>query len=317
MLSKRKPIAELTRNPATAQPLRRRLEYVTAAREFASRELGLPDNKSYRSYAELKRRYVVWNVFAAPEFSVQAHRWCFPIVGCIDYRGYFHERSAERYARHMRRLGYDATVGGVAAYSTLGHFADPVLSTMLTWSDAQLAGTVFHELAHQLLYVSGDSAFNEAFATTVEEVGIARWLERQHHQDALQKWLISRQREQRFVALLLEARERLELLYQRRIPVARMRELKQQEFGRLKYSYMQVKEKEWGGYSGYDAWFDRALNNADLIPIATYYACVPGFNRLLLEHHGSLPDFYAAARRLARLSKHERDAQLCGTDAEK
>ena len=315
LMSKRKPIAVLTRSTATPEPLRRRLEYVAAVREFASRELGLPDNKSYRSYADLKRRYVVWNVFAAPEFSVQAHRWCFPIVGCIDYRGYFRERAAERYARHMRARGYDATVGGVAAYSTLGHFADPVLNTMLSWSDAQLAGTVFHELAHQLLYVPGDSAFNEAFATAVEEAGIARWLERQHHHDDLQRWLMSRQREQRFIALLLEARERLKLLYQRRIPIDQMRELKQQEFGRLKYSYLEVKRSEWNGYAGYDSWFDRALNNADLIPIATYYACVPGFNRLLAAQEGNLTGFYAAAQRLAHLSKRERDAQLCGAGA--
>src|SRR4051812_10885006 len=176
IVSKRQPIAEVIRDPATSEKLKARLEYVAAARDFASRELGLPDNESYRSYADLGRPYVVWNVFAAPEFSVEPRQWCFPIAGCVVYRGYFSEAAAQRYARKLRRRGDDVAVGGVAAYSTLGHFKDPVLSTMLGWSDAQLAATLFHELAHQVVYVPGDSQFNESFATVVEEAGLERWL---------------------------------------------------------------------------------------------------------------------------------------------
>src|SRR6185295_11481548 len=157
--SKREPIAEVLADSTTPPKLRTRLEYVAAARDFASVELGLPDNASYRSYADVGRPYVVWNVFATAEFSVEPKRWCFPIAGCVVYRGYFSEAGAENYARRLRFRGNDVEVGGVAAYSTLGHFRDPLLNTMMSWSDAQIAATLFHELAHQLVYVPGDSAF--------------------------------------------------------------------------------------------------------------------------------------------------------------
>lgn len=310
----RQPIERIAQNPATPEKTRARLTYVMQAREFASRELGLPDNKSYRSYADLHRPFVVWNVFAAPEFSVKPHRWCFPIVGCVNYRGYFSERAAQRYARRLRSRNLDATVGGVAAYSTLGHFADPVLNTMLGWSDAELAGTVFHELAHQLIYIPGDSAFNEAFATAVEDAGVARWLG-QERQTELRAWITAHEREQDFITLLLATRERVKALYHEPISIEVMRARKQQEFGRLKYEYAQLKAQRWNGFAGYDHWFDRALNNADLVPIATYYACVPGFRRLLDEQHGDFRGFYAVVEQLAKRPKPERDAQLCTASA--
>ena len=203
--SKREPISAVLKDPATPETLRTRLEYVAAARDFASRELGLPDNASYRSYADVGRPYVVWNVFATAEFSVEPRRWCFPISGCVVYRGYFNEARAQRYARRMRGQGADATVGGVAAYSTLGHFEDPVLNTMMGWSDAQLAATLFHELAHQVVYVPGDSEFNEAFATAVEEAGLERWLSVNGKSQELQAWRIQRRRGQEFIQLLLDA----------------------------------------------------------------------------------------------------------------
>ncbi len=173
LMSRREPIARVIERPATPPALRAQLEEVTAIRDFASRELGLPDNGSYRSYADVGRPYVVWNVVAAPEFSVDARQWCFPIVGCVAYRGYFIERRARSFAAALRRQGFDVSVGGVAAYSTLGHFDDPILNTMVGWDDVELAAIVFHELTHQLLYVSGDASFNEALATTVEEEGCA------------------------------------------------------------------------------------------------------------------------------------------------
>src|SRR5688572_5727939 len=242
--SKREPIAEVIADAATPPQLRARLEYVAAARDFASRELGLPDNESYRSYADLGRPYVVWNVFAAPEFSVEPRRWCFPIAGCVVYRGYFNEEAAQRYARKLRRRGDDAAVGGVAAYSTLGHFKDPVLNTMMGWSDAQLAGTLFHELAHQVVYVPGDSEFNEAFATVVEEAGLQRWLAARGRTEDLAAWHEQRQRHARFIELLLQTRERLEELYRSGVPVAEMRDRKQYEFGVLKLRYSELR-KHW------------------------------------------------------------------------
>lgn len=307
--SKREPISEVLNNPATPEKVRTRLEYVAAARDFASRELGLPNNESYRSYADIGRPYVVWNVFATAEFSVEPRRWCFPIAGCVVYRGYFNEARAQRYARGLRVQGDDAAVGGVAAYSTLGHFKDPVLNTMMGWSDAQLAATLFHELAHQVVYVPGDSEFNEAFATAVEEVGLERWLSANGKSKELELWRIQRQRGEEFIQLLLDARERLRGLYESGIPAAAMRERKQQEFGRLKFEYTQLKAR-WKGYAGYDQWFDRALNNANLVSAATYHGCLPGFVRLLNSVNGELPRFYEEVAKLAKQGEEVR-RQLC------
>ena len=311
--SKHEPIAQVLADPATPPQLRNRLEYVAAARDFASRELGLPDNDSYRSYADLGRPYVVWNVFAAPEFSVEPRRWCFPIVGCVVYRGYFSEDAAERYARKLRRRGDDVAVGGVAAYSTLGHFKDPVLNTMLGWSDAQLAGTLFHELAHQVVYVPGDSEFNESFATVVEEAGLERWLAARQRGQELVVWREQRERQSEFISLLLKARSKLRDLYQSALPDQEKRSRKQYEFGELKLDYAHLKQEQWNGYSGYDRWFDRTLSNAHLVSAATYYGCVPGLQRVLGEVGGDLPRFYEEAKRLARMEKDARALAVCGT----
>lgn len=312
IVAKRQPITKVIANPATSPQLRTRLEYVAAARDFASKELGLPDNASYRSYADVGRPFVVWNVFATDEFSVQPRRWCFPIAGCVVYRGYFSESSAQRYARGLRMRGADAAVGGVAAYSTLGHFKDPILNTMMGWSDAQLAATVFHELAHQVAYVPGDSEFNEAFATLVEETGLERWLQHDGRAQELASWSRQRQRNQDFIQLLLAARERLRDLYASKLPVAEMRSRKQAEFGRLKFEYSQLRAR-WNGYSGYDRWFEGALGNAHLISAATYHGCGPGFQRMLDAVNGELPRFYAAVKELAARPAEARK-EMCGVE---
>lgn len=309
--SKREPIADVLADSATPPQLRSRLEYVAAARDFASRELGLPDNESYRSYADLGRPYVVWNVFAAPEFSVEPRHWCFPIAGCVVYRGYFKEDAAQRYARKLRRRGDDVAVGGVSAYSTLGHFKDPVLSTMLGWSDAQLAGTLFHELAHQVVYVPGDSEFNESFATVVEEAGLERWLAARQRGQELVAWREQRERQGEFIALLLAARDKLRALYESALPTEEKRSRKQYQFGELKLDYVRLKQ-QWHGYSGYDRWFERTLTNAHLVSAATYYGCVPGLQRVLSEAGGDLPRFYEEAKRLARMDKAARELAVCG-----
>jgi predicted aminopeptidase len=310
IVSRREPISTVLADGRTPPKLRSRLEYVAAARDFASRELGLPDNDSYRSYADLGRPYVVWNVFATHEFSVEPRRWCFPIAGCVVYRGYFDEQDAQQYARRLRLNGNDTAVGGVAAYSTLGHFKDPVLSTMLGWSDAQLAATLFHELAHQVVYVPGDSEFNEAFATVVEETGIERWLAAQDRPQDLAAWRVQRKRGAEFIALLLRTREQLKELYASGLPVDRMRDLKQYRFGQMKLEYEALKRR-WEGYPGYDAWFGRTLNNAHLVSAATYYGCLPALQRRLAEVGGDLPRFYEVARELAKLDRSVRAVTLC------
>lgn len=297
VMSRREPIQALIGRPDTPDPLRSRLQYVMEARQFAVTELGLPDNESYRTYADLRRSFVVWNVFATPEFSVEPRRWCFPIAGCVVYRGYFNENAARRYARRLRTNGYDASVEGVAAYSTLGHFADPVLNTMLKWSDAQLAATLFHELAHQVIYVAGDSEFNEAFATVVEEEGVRRWLEQRGKSSDLIRWREQRARATELSSLLLDTRERLRALYASKLPRDEMRHRKHQLFGELKFRYWQLKRK-WNGYSGYDHFFDRALNNSNLVSVATYRGCLPQLRRELAAVDKNLPRFYERLRNL-------------------
>lgn len=311
VMARRQPVEAVLRDPQTPPQLRTRLAEVSAARDFASQSLGLPDNGSYRQYADIGRNYVVWNVFATPPFSVEPRRWCFPVAGCVVYRGYFAERRAQAYAGRLRRRGDDVAVGGVTAYSTLGHFADPILSTMLPYSDAQLAGTIFHELAHQLIYIQDDSAFNEAFASTVEEVGVMRWLERSGRQRDLEAWQRQRRRAEDFSRLLLGARDQLRGLYAQALPPVDMNHRKQQILGRLKFSYERQRD-EWGGYPGYDAWFARTLTNADLVATATYRRCIPGFKRILAASGDDLAEFYRRVRELARETPAARQRLLCG-----
>jgi predicted aminopeptidase len=206
--------------------------------------------------------------------------------------------------------GDDTAVGGVAAYSTLGHFKDPVLNTMMAWSDAQLAATLFHELAHQVAYVAGDSEFNEAFATVVEETGVERWLVSRGRAPDLQAWRLQRARGSQFIALLLRTRDRLKALYSSGLSPEEMRERKQSAFGELKLEYAQLRNR-WGGYGGYDHFFARTLNNAHLVSAATYYGCVPGLQRLLQQSGGDLPRFYERVRELTRADAQTRENAVC------
>jgi predicted aminopeptidase len=309
LMSKRRPIAEVVRDPATPPALRAQLEMVNSIRNFAVQQLDLPDNGSYRSYADVGRPYVVWNVVAAPEFSVEPREWCFPIVGCVAYRGYFSEHRARAFAATLRDSGFDVSVGGVAAYSTLGHFDDPVLNTMMGWSDVELAGIIFHELTHQLLYVAGDAPFNEALATTVEEEGVRRWLESRGRAAELAAHLAEERQVLEVVELLRRTRSELNVLYGSGLAPAAMRERKRAAFAALHAAYDRMKIG-WGPHPPFAAWFDGDLNNAQLASIGTYYDCVPGFERVLALA-GDLPAFYRRVRALAALSPELRDAAVC------
>jgi predicted aminopeptidase len=312
LMSKREPISGVIDKPGTPAALRAQLKSVTAIRRFASQELGLPDNGSYKKYADIGRPYVVWNVVAAPEFSVEPKRWCFPIVGCVAYRGYFVESRARRFAAGLHAKGFDVVVGGVAAYSTLGHFDDPILSSMVNWDDVELAAIIFHELTHQLLYVPNDASFNEALATTVEEEGVRRWLEAQGRSKDLSDHLLEHARYLEVIALMTETRNGLRKLYDSGLPPPLMRERKREAFDALRESYAALKV-QWGGRGPFDAWFAQDINNAHLASIATYFACVPGFQRELQAVNGNLPDFYRRVRELAKLEQRERDILVCGT----
>ena len=312
VLHQRVPIQRLLADPHTPPELRARLTQVQAAREFAARELGLPDNKSYRSYADIGRPYVVWNVVAAPEFSVEPKRWCFPIAGCVAYRGYFREQRARDFAASLAVRGFDVAIGGVPAYSTLGRFADPVLSSMLRYDDDDLAATIFHELAHQLLYVRDDSEFNEAFATTVEDVGLERWLAHQGEAERMRAFRQEQALDEKFVTLLAGARARLARLYASGLPREEMRARKAEIFNTLMADIRALEQRAGLGLPLYEEWLASGLNNARLASVATYYDCVPGFMRVLQEQGNDLPRFYAAVRELATQPRAERHARLCG-----
>jgi predicted aminopeptidase len=255
---------------------------------------------------------VVWNVVAAPEFSVDPKEWCYPIVGCVAYRGYFNEQRARRFAAGLRGRGFDVTVGGVAAYSTLGHFNDPVLNTMMGWNDVELASIIFHELTHQLLYVPNDSSFNEALATTVEEEGVRRWLRAQGRDADLAAHLVQQEHYLKVIDLLSATRAELRTIYASGLAPEPMRERKRAEFAALRESFALLKA-DWGGHAPFESWFAQDLNNAHLASIATYFTCVPGFERELKAAGGDLPTFYARVRKLAKLDQEKRDAIVCGT----
>jgi predicted aminopeptidase len=299
----RVPITDVIARPDTDPALRGRLELAARARDFAMTELGLPDNGSYRTYADLGRRYVTWNLFAAPEFSVRPKRWCFPISGCVAYRGYFEEERATRAAGKLRARGYDVYVAPSIAYSTLGHLRDPVTNTMLRYGDTELAAFIFHELAHQAAYAPGDSDFNEAFANVVEGEGIRRWLAREEASAELASFLALRERQREAASILIDARRRLAGLYAAGIPPDAMRERKALEFSRL---------REALAAGGHTASGD--FNNARLVAVATYERCVPAVRAELDRLGNDLGAFYAAMGALA--DDDEARAALCPRDAE-
>ncbi len=308
--ARRVPIARLLAAADTPPALRAQLALATRLRDYASRELALPDNDSYRGYADLQRPFVVWNVFAAPEFAVEPRTWCFPVAGCVAYRGYFSERRARDYALGLEARGYDVAVTGVPAYSTLGHFSDPLLNTMLRWDEAALAALLFHELAHQALYVKDDTPFNEAFATVVEREGVRRWLDAENRPEALAAYRAREARYREVAALVAAGRARLQALYRRGLPVAQLRAAKAEEFARLRAEYAGL----GGAERDYEWLFEAWPNNARLLPVATYDDCVPGLEQALAAAGGNLMQFYEAARALARLTPAARRAAACRAD---
>jgi len=274
-------------------------------RDFASSELGLPDNDSYRDYVDLKRDHVVWNVFAAPELSLEPLQWCFLIAGCLKYRGYFSEHAAHEYAQKLKNQGYDVFVGGVAAYSTLGWFDDPVLNTMLRWNETHLAKVIFHELAHQKIYIKDDTEFNEAFADTVALVGVNRWLEKFGTSLSLKDFKLKQAREDTFVDLVLEYRNRLDSIYKSSGNDAIKRTQKAILLDQMKKEYATMRA-DWGNYDVYDAWFDNDLNNAKLMAVVIYRDYLPGFSKLLAKTNNDLNAFYTLVEQLGHCTAKTR-----------
>jgi predicted aminopeptidase len=307
LLRKRTPIEKLVDDPAVDSALRSKLSSVAAIREFAVDTLELPDNRSYTTYVALDRSYVVWNVVATKEFSVDPERSCFPFAGCVAYRGFFARDAAERYQARLTAEGLDTYSGGSSAYSTLGYFADPVLSTMISGGEQYVASLLFHELAHQKLYIKGDSEFSEAFATVIEEFGTERWLMLHGTAADLDRYRQRRQRGADFAALIAMQQTRLREIYVRNEPPESKRAEKRAAFAALQADYAQLKSR-WGGNTDYDAWFAQPLNNAALAAVATYTRWVPVL-RQRLDARG-LDAFYADTAALAKLRDDERAARL-------
>lgn len=307
LLAAREPVEDVIADPGRDPKLRQRLAQAQLARTFASSELHLPDNRSYRLYADIKRPYVVWNVFATPEFSLQPITHCFPIAGCVAYRGYYSVGGARGAAALQRQAGKDVFVGGVEAYSTLGWFNDPILSSMLGWGDERLAALIFHELAHQRFYVKDDTEFNESYARFVEEQGARQW--RAARGLAAQSDKQSEQIEA-LTRLVIATRERLRLLYREPLSAELMRQRKAAEFERLRKEYRDLRDQRWPGDKRYDAWINSPLNNAKLLPFGLYTQWVPAFEALFKKVNGDWPAFYAEVERLGALPMVERRGEL-------
>ncbi len=305
VLGRREPIDKLLRNPDTDAELKERLRRVQEIRNFASDTLGLPENGSYRYYADLQRPYAVWNVFAAPEFSIEPVDSCFLVIGCVAYRGYFKEASARRYARRMAKKGNDVYVAGITAYSTLGRFNDPVFNTMIYWDDWRLAGVIFHELAHQWLYVKSDSEFSEGFATVVEEFAVGAWLQSRDSRDELAGSQDRRASKAIFARITGATREALKTLYATDDSVEHKREEKRRIFFELKEEFLRL-SKENPDFENFAAFFEQDLNNAHLVSVATYYELLPDLRCLLHRSAANQLDvFLALATELASLKDKE------------
>lgn len=309
VMSDSQPITEVIADPQTTPEIREKLEKVLLIRDFAVTELGLPDNDSYRSYADIGRPYVVWNVVAAAEFSLKPKQWCFPIAGCVSYRGYFKQQEAAALASSLRAESYDVDLYGVQAYSTLSWFDDPVLNTFISSSDARLAGLLFHELAHQLIYIDDDTSFNEAFAMTVQIEGVRRWFQQRGNPEEWQRFLEHQAQGEKFQNYLQKIHNQLETLYHQDLPTEQMRTEKHRLISRAIADFDELKSSGQLDHH-FDQWMSRGLNNARLAGIATYRELIPGFQHLLQQCQGDFSCFYTQVKKLGKLSKTERLSQL-------
>lgn len=310
LMAAARPIDEWVADPATPEALRERLLRAQQIRRFAAESLGLPDNRSYTAYADLQRPAAVWNVFATPELSLELKTWCYPVLGCAGYRGYFERADAEAMATELQAGGYDVNVAAVPAYSTLGWFSDPLLNTFIHAPDVELARLIFHELSHQVVYARDDTAFNESFATAVEREGVRRWLDAHGDERQRAAWAAYSQRREDFLGLLLAQRRRLDAIFRSDATAEEKRAAKAAVFDDLQHRYRQLRDERWGGFAGYDRFFERRLSSAHLAAVGAYNDWVPAFDALLAESGGDLPAFYARVRQLGALDMPARTAEL-------
>ena len=305
LLHKRQPIEELIDDSRTSAELRAQLILADKIRSYAIHKMALDDNKGFSHYTDLERQYVTWNVVAAPVYSIDAKTWCFPVAGCVAYKGFFEQERAAREKQLLVEQGYDVLLYGVTAYSTLGWFSDPLLSTFIHYKATDLAALIFHEFTHQVVYVQDDSEFNEAFATTVEFSVLNSWLHSRGETERINELESRRLRQNRITEMILDFREMLGQAYKKESRAASKAAL----FKQLKQDYHEIQEAG-EGTAYYDWWFSRELNNADLLSVSTYFRLVPAFSEMLDRHQGNLIEFFAEVKLLAKEDKSTRDQVL-------
>ena len=326
LVMRARPVEQVVFDSDMDARLRHKLLQAREIRAFAVGELGLPDNRSFAIYTHVDRPFVVWNVFAAPPLSVRLQTWCFPVAGCVGYRGYYRREDAEAFAARLRVQGLETFIGGVPAYSTLGWFSDPLLTTFMHYPEAEMARLIFHELSHQVAYAPGDTTFNESYATAVEEIGVERWFAVHPDDAALRAFREQSLRRRNFVALLVRHKAMLEEAYGESAidgrgahnghdsnPRVRSDEdkhrAKQVIIDGLRQDYQALKVT-WGGYSGFDRWFSEPITNAHLAAVGAYADLLPAFRVLFAECNQRLPEFHAAVKRLAAMPRDQRDLRM-------
>jgi predicted aminopeptidase len=309
ILANRTPISVLLADKNTPPLLKENLLKIKEMREFAIYEVGLAASGSFTTYADVGRKYATWALTATPEFSVTPRMWCFPIAGCSSYLGFFDETRAERTKKELRQMMYDVSLRGVTAFSTIGWFADPVMNTHFDYTDAGLAGLIIHEKAHEILYVKNDTSFNEAFASFVGQTGQKLWIAKHYGEGGVQKFLKQEKRAGEFGSLIIGVRKELRILYKKNLTPDQMRLAKNETFAKMRDGYSRLK-KSWDGYSGYDAWFAKNLNNADVVGTDEYANLVPFFQKLFDLSGQNFTVFYAKAKAIANLPKMERYLEI-------
>jgi predicted aminopeptidase len=313
LMSRAKPVDDWLAQADAPPVLKQRLALSKQMREFSVQVLKLPDNPSYRAYADLQRPAAVWNVVAAPPLSLQLKTWCYPVTGCVGYRGYFDRAEADALAATLRSEGQDVSVYGVPAYSTLGWSnwigGDPLLNTFVNGSEGELARLIFHELAHQKLYVADDTMFNESFATAVERIGTRLWLERHGSEAVRVQYQEGQQRRQDFRDLTMRYREQLERVYASERGDEAKHAAKAELMAQLRAAYAQMKQQRWGGFAGYDPWF-AGVNNAALGVLAAYTELAGDFERLFIQQGSDFERFFARVAEIGALPKAQRHATL-------
>jgi predicted aminopeptidase len=304
-------LADENLEPALDEDLRLALEI----RAFAEQELHLDAGDSYQQFVRTGRQAVTWNVVAAPEFSLEPRRWCFLVSGCVPYRGYFDREQAEAFGRKLAAKDFDVSVSAAIAYSTLGWFEDPLLDTMLQYDEIQLAAFLFHEIAHRTLYVKGDTAFSESYASFVEDTGVRAWLESRNDATGIDRWRRQEAAAVEFRRLIRQARNELAGIYESSVAEPQMRQLKRDTLARLERRYRRSVDREWDGRNYYAGWFDRGVNNAALALIDSYEGGHCAFAALYREAHRDMRRFQKLAAERAEMAAAERRewlAQDCG-----